>query len=127
MTTLDFDLIIVGGGLVGASLASALKNSSLKLAVIESFATDSVSQPSYDDRVIALSYGSQRIFTAMGLWPQLSNHCTAIKNIHVSDRGHFGVTRFSADSENVPALGQAIPARSMGKVLSDSLSSTAKP
>jgi len=118
----DFDLIIVGGGMVGASLACALKNSSLKLAVIEAFASDSDSQPSYDDRGIALSYGSQRIFTSMGLWPQLSSHCTAINDIHVSDRGHFGVTRLSAQAEKVPALGQVITARAIGKVLNHALS-----
>lgn len=114
---MDYDLIIVGGGMVGASLASALSNSDLKIAIIEAFSPKSSQQPSYDDRGIALSYGSQRIFESIGLWPQFAVHSTAISDIHVSDRGHFGVTRLSAQNEGVPALGQVITARSMGQVL----------
>jgi 2-octaprenyl-6-methoxyphenol hydroxylase len=116
-----FDLVIVGGGMVGASLACALKNSHLNIAIVEAFPVNSSQQPSYDDRGIALAYGSQRIFETMGLWPQLSQHCTAITDIHVSDRGHFGITRLSAQKENVPALGYVITARALGKVLSHAL------
>ncbi|RKZ89539.1 MAG: 2-octaprenyl-6-methoxyphenyl hydroxylase [Gammaproteobacteria bacterium] len=122
MATTHFDLIIVGGGMVGASLACTLQNTPLKIAVIEAFAINSDQQPSYDDRGIALAYGSQRIFEAMGLWSLLAPHSTAITNIHISDRGHFGITRLSAQDENVPALGQVITARSMGQVLNQALS-----
>ncbi len=121
MTNTDFDLIIVGGGMVGASLACALQNSDLKIAIIEAFPANSDQQPSYDDRGIALAYGSQRIFESIGLWSQLASHSTAITNIHVSDRSHFGVTRLSAQTENVPTLGQVITARSMGMVLTQAL------
>jgi 2-octaprenyl-6-methoxyphenol hydroxylase len=122
MATTHFDLIIVGGGMVGASLACALQNTSLKIAVIEAFSVNSDHQPSYDDRGIALAYDSQCIFEAMGLWSQLAPHSTAITDIHVSDRGHFGATRLSAQAENVPALGQVITARAMGQVLNQALS-----
>lgn len=115
MDQTDFDLMIVGGGMVGASLACALKSSDLKMAIIEAFPNNSDQQPSYDDRAIALSYGSQRIFESMGLWPQFAADSTPISNIHISDRGHFGTTRLSAKDENVPALGQVITARAMGK------------
>lgn len=122
MANIDFDIIIVGGGMVGASLAYALKNTSLNIAIIEAFTPNSSQQPSYDDRGIALAYGSQRIFESIGLWQQLSPYCTAITDIHVSDRGHFGITRLSAEKEQVPALGQVITARSMGKVLNQAIS-----
>lgn len=102
--------------MVGASLTHALKNTHYRIALIEAFNIKTDQQPSYDDRGIALSYGSQRIFETMGLWAQLAPHSTAIKHIHVSDRGHFGATRLSAETENVPALGQVILARAMGKV-----------
>lgn len=121
----DYDLVIVGGGMVGASLACALKNSPLSIAIIEAFPFKSNQQPSYDDRGIALSYGSQRIFEAMGLWQQIAPHATSINNIHISNRGHFGVTRLSAQQENVPALGQVITAKSMGQVLEQVLSQQA--
>jgi len=120
-TETNYDLIIVGGGMVGASLAVALKNSGLRIAVIEAVANNAQQQPSYDDRGIALAYGSQRIFETMAIWPQLVQHSTAINHIHVSDRGHFGVTRLSAEDEHVPALGQVITARAMGLVLNSAL------
>lgn len=118
----NYDLIVVGGGMVGASLAIALKDSGLKIAMIEAIENDAPQQPSYDDRGIALAYGSQRIFESIGIWPQLAQYCTAIKHIHVSDRGHFGATRLSAEAEQVPALGQVITARAMGLVLKTALS-----
>ena len=121
MTQTTYDIVIVGGGMVGASLAYALKNSSHRIALVEAFNFKTTQQPSYDDRGIALSYGSQRIFDTMGLWQQLSPHSTAIEHIHISDRGHFGATRLSAQQEKVPALGQVILARAMGQVLNQAM------
>jgi len=118
---MDYDLIIVGGGMVGASLAIALANSSKRIAIIEAVSPQAAQQPSYDDRGIALSYGSQRIFEALGLWNALAPLSTAITDIHVSDRGHFGVTRLSAKAEHVPALGQVITAKAMGHVLNQAI------
>ena len=118
---LDYELIIVGGGMVGASLAIALKNSPLRIAIIEAIPAKATQQPSYDDRGIALSYGSQRIFEGLGLWASLKTHSTAIKHIHVSDRGHFGVPRLSAKQEHVPALGQVITARDMGQIFNPAI------
>jgi 2-octaprenyl-6-methoxyphenol hydroxylase len=114
---IDYDLIIVGGGMVGATLAIALKNTPLKIALIEAFEFNTQQQFSYDDRGIALAYGSQRILETIDLWPQLSAFCTPIKHIHVSDRGQFGVTRLHAEQEQVPALGQVITAKHLGNVL----------
>lgn len=122
MAVTNYDIIIVGGGMVGASLAYALKNSNHKVALIEAFDFKTTQQPSYDDRGIALSYGSQRIFNTMGLWQHLAPHSTAITDIHISDRGHFGATRLSAQQENVPVLGQVILAKAMGKVLNHAMS-----
>lgn len=119
--TARFDVLIVGGGMVGASLAIALKNSGLRLGLIEAQPLKSNSQPSFDDRGIALSYGSQRIFQSMDLWPDIAPFATAIKHIHVSDRGRFGVTRLSAERQRVPALGQVLTARELGQTLNQHL------
>lgn len=121
MNQTEFDLLIVGGGMVGASLAIALENSELKIGLIEAHALKTDSQPSYDDRGIALSYGSQRIFEGMGLWPNIAAVATPIKHIHISDRGRFGVTRLSAETEQVPALGQVVTAREFGHQLNQQL------
>jgi 2-octaprenyl-6-methoxyphenol hydroxylase len=113
----DYDLIIVGGGLVGASLAVSLAEQQLRIALVEAASYRSDQPPSYDDRAIALSYGSRRIFEGMGLWPTLAPQCTPIERIHVSDQGRFGFTRMDAREEDVDALGYVITARELGATL----------
>ena len=121
----DFDLIIIGGGLVGASLACALENSSLSIAIIEAFpfkSDDSEYQPAFDARSVALSYTSKQVFDGMGVWSSINKlGVAAIKKIHVSDRGHAGVTRLNAEDENVEALGYVVETRVIGKALFDKL------
>lgn len=116
-----YDLIIVGGGMVGVSLAIALAGRGLRMALIEAYVPDTDSQPSYDDRAIALAYGTRRIFEAMDVWPALQSRVEPIADIHVSDRGHFGFTRLHASDEGVPALGYVVTARELGRVLLDRL------
>lgn len=113
----DVDLVIVGGGLVGASLAVALADSGLRIAVVEATQANAPRHPSYDERVIALSLGSARIFAGMGLWEQIARDAAPIRHVHVSDRGHFGAARLDAADEGVDALGYVVPARVMGAVL----------
>ncbi len=113
----QFDLLIVGGGMVGASLAVALSGRGLRLGVIEAAPPGPGTQPSYDDRAIALAYGSRRIFDGLGLWPQIAPAAEPIRRIHVSDRGHFGSTRLDAAAEQVPALGYVVTARDLGTTL----------
>ena len=117
----DYDLIIVGGGMVGASLVLALAGRGLRVALIEAHEANADSQPSYDDRAIALAHGSRLIFEAIGVWPDLEGLVEPIHDIHVSDRGHFGATRLHAVDERVPALGYVVTARELGRVLLDQL------
>jgi 2-octaprenyl-6-methoxyphenol hydroxylase len=113
----DYDLVIVGGGLVGASLAAALPGTGLRVAVVEAVPADAVHHPSYDERVIALSLGSRRIFDGLGAWPALEADAAPIRHVHVSDRGHFGFAHLDAADEGVPALGYVAPARAIGAAL----------
>lgn len=114
----DFDVVIIGGGMVGASLACALVNQpQLRIAVVEAFPHDADSQPSFDDRVIALNYGSRRIWEAMDLWQELEPLVEPIKNIHVSDRGRLGAARLSHLEERVEALGYVAENRLIGQLL----------
>lgn len=107
--------------MVGSSLALALQNSGLRIALVEAQDLLEHHQPGFDDRGIALSYGSQRIFETMQLWSQLADKATAIHGIHISDRGHFGVTRLRAKAEKVPALGQVLTAKQLGIQLNQAL------
>ena len=113
----DFDILIIGGGLVGASLACALRESGLRLGLIEAVPLAASAQPSHDDRALALAYGSKRIFESMGCWRDIAPHATAIEHIHISDRGRFGITRLSAVEARLPALGYVVPHRALGAAL----------
>ncbi|MDG1579662.1 2-octaprenyl-6-methoxyphenyl hydroxylase [Pseudomonas sp. GOM6] len=114
-------LAIVGGGLVGASLALALQAGARargwKIVLVEPFAPGDAYQPSYDARSSALSYGSRQIFERLGLWPALAERAEAISQIQVSDQGRFGATRLSAEDEGVPALGYVLENAWMGHCL----------
>ncbi|MHB8534769.1 MAG: 2-octaprenyl-6-methoxyphenyl hydroxylase [Sulfuricaulis sp.] len=114
---IDYDILIIGGGLVGASLACALRQSALHIGVIEAVPLAASSQPSYDDRNLALAYGSKRIFESIGAWDEIAPQTTPIERIHVSDRGHFGATRLAAADAGLPALGYTVASRALGAAL----------
>ena len=115
------DVIIIGGGMVGASLACALSGQGMRIAVIEDVAPSTRAGPGYDDRAIALAYGTSRILDGLGLWRPLLGDATPIHQIHVSDRGHFGAARMDRADEGLPAIGYVVPARSIGQVLETAL------
>jgi len=122
MSRTDYDILIVGGGLAGASLAIALRHLPVHVGLIEAISLDSRSQPSYDDRSVALAYGSKKIFESMGVWSQASlTGATPIREIHISDRGRFGFTRLSHRDAAVEALGWVVENRVLGAALGSTL------
>lgn len=111
--------------MVGASLICALQRViqryELNVAVIEAVAppqTDSAIEEatSYDARSTALSWGSRNLFHRLGLWQALAPGATAIKHIHVSDRGHFGAVQLHAQDYAVEALGYVVENQWLGQV-----------
>jgi 2-octaprenyl-6-methoxyphenol hydroxylase len=117
LNPLDYDVAIAGGGLTGASLACALGGSGLRIAVLESFAPEDERQPSFDERTIALTLASKRVFEGLGVWESVADEACAIHAIHISDRGRFGSTRLDRRDVNAPALGYVVPTRSLGHAL----------
>ena len=115
----DFDILIAGGGLVGASLACALRGSGLRVCMVEATAPPLADRPGYDDRTFALAYGSRRIFEGMELWDGIARRSDAapIKRIHISDRGRFGFTRLRAEDASLDALGYVVSAPVLGAAL----------
>jgi len=138
MVNADYDVLIVGGGLVGASMAVALAPliaaQQLRVGVVEAMTFDldkPKAEPSskptysaYDDRSIALAYGSRLIYQGMDLWSQLHAHTAPIQHIHVSDRGFFGAARLQASQEKVPDLGYVVQSRTLGQTLLKRLEKT---
>lgn len=115
-------LTIVGGGMVGASLALALQDcarqAGWRIRLVEAHPPSAEGwQPSYDARSTALSQGSRQLYERLGVWDKLSQRVEPISQIHVSDRGHPGAARIDARSERVPALGYVVENAWLGEVL----------
>jgi 2-octaprenyl-6-methoxyphenol hydroxylase len=113
----SFDVAIVGGGMVGATLSVALAPLNLRVALIEAIPHNAATQPSFDERTTALSNGSRRILETLGVWPSLSAQATAIRKIHVSDQGRFGFARIDAAEQGLKALGYVVANRALGNAL----------
>jgi 2-octaprenyl-6-methoxyphenol hydroxylase len=105
MDTVDFDLIICGGGPVGQSVAALLARRGLPGARIALVDMKAPQQAALDPRTIALSYGSRQILEELGAWDAIARQATAIEQIHVSRRGHFGRTLLDRRDYDLPALG----------------------
>ena len=99
-----YDVVIVGGGPIGAALAIALRDSALAVLVIEARPDAGDSD---DARTLAMSYGSRLILDQLGIWSQIEP-VSPIESIHVSQRGGFGRTLLSADEAGLPALGYVV-------------------
>jgi len=108
----EYDIAIVGGGLVGSSLACALAFSSYRIALIDSqpLVDIQLKADQLDGRSIALALSSKKMLFALGLWGSLQEHATAIKKIHISDQGRFGATRLDSARYEVESFGYLVPA-----------------
>ena len=114
---MNYDIVIVGGGMVGASMACALGDYDYKIAVVEAFKYNADNQPSFDERTVALTYSSRLIFNAISIWPQIHSEAYPIVNIEVTDSNSLGFTRLGIDDINTPALGYVVPTRAIGRAL----------
>ena len=121
MSERKYDIVIAGGGMIGTSLAIALAPLGLRVAVVEAVARRDAAQPSFDDRSTALSRSTQRMFEAIGLWPEIVEASTPIRAIHVSDQGRFGFSHIDAEEQGVEALGYVVINRVLGEVLQTAL------
>lgn len=111
------DIVIVGGGLVGASLAIALDAAGIAATLVEAAAPRIDAQPSYDERNLALSRATVNGLEAIGVWRHAAARATPIQHIHVSRAGEFGAARIDAHKHGVDALGWTLPARELGAAL----------
>jgi 2-octaprenyl-6-methoxyphenol hydroxylase len=113
----EFDVAIVGGGMVGASCALALSGSGRSVVLVEGIAAGADAQPSFDERTTALGNASRRIFESLGVWQSIEPAAAAIRTIHVSDAGHFGFARLRASEQGIDAFGYVVPNRVIGSAL----------
>lgn len=123
----DYDIVIAGAGLVGGSFALLLAQQAaaadLKILILDAMplAVNADDVADFDARSTALSWGSRLIFERAGLWPELAEFGCPIKDIHVSDRGHFGAVRLHSHELQVEALGYVLENRHLASVINQAL------
>ena len=117
-------VIIVGGGMVGLSLALMLAKSNIAVKLLEA-----IQYPNYDDanvapyhssfdaRNTALSRRSVQIYQQLGLWSELQQYATPILEVHITEQGSLGKARLVAEHEQVESFGQVIENAWLGRVL----------
>lgn len=118
------EVIIVGGGMVGLSLALMLAKTNIAVKLLEA-----IKYPNYDDenlapyhssfdaRNSALSRRSVQIYQELGLWNALQEHATPILEVNITEQGSFGKARLKAEQEKVESFGQVIENAWLGRVL----------
>lgn len=113
-----YDVIISGAGLSGLLTVIGLLNetASLSIALIEPYdsSSNSTQVPNFDDRCLALSYGSLQLLSHWQVWPKLKPTAWPIKTIITSDRGHLGKTVMRAQDYDLNAMGYVAAMRNMG-------------
>ncbi|HEX3836607.1 MAG TPA: 2-octaprenyl-6-methoxyphenyl hydroxylase [Steroidobacteraceae bacterium] len=113
----EFDIAVIGGGMVGASLALAAAAAGRRIVLIEGTAPDSGAHQSFDERTTALGNASRRILEALGVWGSLADQCGVIRAIHVSDAGRFAFAHLNAREQGIEAFGFVVPNRVLGAAL----------
>lgn len=109
----NYDVVIVGAGMVGGALASTLAGSNLKVALLESAAPSEVhADDPVDLRVSAITRASQQIFTAIGAWSGMAERrISPFREMHVWDAGSQGAIHFDSADVGEDTLGHIIENR----------------
>lgn len=110
------DVLIVGGGLVGASLAIALDGLGLDVGMLE--ASPAGALPAvFDERNLSFAEATVNALTALGVMPLLRNPTGRIRRIHVSRAGDFGRIKLDAGEHRREEFGRVVVARDFGDAL----------
>ena len=119
--TEQYDLVIVGAGLVGSSLALALRQSGYKIALVDQQPLFLSAPNGHDYRNLVLSLSSQRIFAALGIWAKIHAHTQTIDTIHVSEQGRYPHVLMQAKDCQLDVLAYSIPAPVLAQQLHQQL------
>ena len=112
------DVVIIGAGPAGLSLACSLSDTNLKITIIEQQSIKHLSTPSYDGREIALTHFSKKILTNLGVWKRIpSNFISPIKEAKVLDGNSPYTLHFDSNKVHKEALGYLVSNHLIKKAL----------
>jgi len=118
------DIVIIGGGLVGMCAALVLQHPRRRISVLEATNPQQAQASGLNARSIALSISSVQIFKALNIWSSIETLAAPIRHIHVSSRGHWGVTRLRARDYNLDALGYVVESQVLGRSLQQAVAAS---
>lgn len=110
------DVVVVGGGLVGASLAIVLDRVGVDVALVEPTPPGALPEV-FDQRNLSFADATVNALSALGVMRLLRAPAGQIRRIHVSRKGDFGRVRLSAEDYGREAFGQVVVARDLGDAL----------
>ncbi len=117
----DGDVLIVGGGLVGACLALALDRAGIAATLVEARPPSLALADPLRERYLALARASLNALAALGIRGDLEPQAEPIRAVHVSRRGDFGRVLLRADDHGVDRFGAVVPASRLGQALETAL------
>lgn len=118
----EYDVVIVGSGMVGASLIHMLAHSirnGMRVALVERYPLQGVTEapPSFDGRATALSWNTRQMLSRIGVWPHIRKHACPILDISVSDKGRLPQAHLSKSDSSAEALGYVVRNQHLGQGL----------
>ncbi len=114
----SFDIVIVGGGLVGMSLAVALAKSPCSVLLLEQNQAAPLHANVLDLRTTGLTRSSEQMFMQAGIWQQMAAAATPIERLDISEQGNFGGARIDAKQHGISPIGYMMPNHHLIEILS---------
>ncbi|MDW3095663.1 MAG: 2-octaprenyl-6-methoxyphenyl hydroxylase [Gammaproteobacteria bacterium] len=115
----SYDIVIVGGGLVGMSLAVALANNPCSVLLLEQNQAAPLHANVLDLRTTGMTRSSEQMFIQAGIWREMASAATAIERLDISEQGNFGGARIDANQHGISPIGYMMPNHHLIKTLSD--------
>ncbi|MFK7793876.1 MAG: 2-octaprenyl-6-methoxyphenyl hydroxylase [Gammaproteobacteria bacterium] len=115
----SFDIVIVGGGLVGMSLAVALAKSPCSVLLLEQNQSAPLHANVLDLRTTGLTRSSEQMFIQAGIWQKIATAASPIKRLDISEQGNFGAARIDANQHGISPIGYMVPNHHLIETLSE--------
>lgn len=119
---LEYDVIIVGAGIVGLTGAAMLSETDLKIAIVDQQALSSRLEPEVDARVYAIYQAAQAVFVKNGVWSSILHRASPIRQMEIGDINGFGKVYFDSSEIGLAYLGHIIEHQVMMAALYQHLS-----